>query len=255
LYNANMLDELPRPIVFAHRGASARAPENTMAAFRLAADEGAPAIELDAKLTKDGKVVVFHDGTLGRTTNGQGRVAEKTAGELLALDAGSHFSLQHRDERIPLLEEVFEALGRKVLINVELTNYWTPRDDLVKRVCELVGKHSLQGDIIFSSFYAPNLSQAARLLPGVPRGLLAERGWRGAWARSFGFTFGDYIALHPYVTDASPHQMQRVHRLGRRVHVRTVNDLVEITRLADWGVDGIFTDDPKSALRALGRSL
>jgi len=255
LYNANMLADLPRPIIFAHRGASRHAPENTMAAFELAAKDGAPAIELDAKLTRDGKVVIFHDPTLTRTTNGQGNLAEKTADELRALDAGSRFSPQYRGEKIPFLEEVLEAFGKKLLINVELRNYWTPLDGLVDRVCELLRRHSLRGNVLFSSFYSPNLRRAAKLMPEVPRALLAIRGWRGAWARSFAFTFGDYMALHPHVNDASPQQAQRVHRLGRRVHVWTVNDPGEITRMAEWGVDGIFTDDPKAALRSLGRNL
>ncbi|MFH1184943.1 MAG: glycerophosphodiester phosphodiesterase family protein [Chloroflexota bacterium] len=255
MYNADMLASLPRPIIFAHRGASSLAPENTMAAFELAAKDGAPAIELDAKLTRDGKVVIFHDPTLTRTTNAKGNLADRTADELRALDAGSHFSGQYQGEKIPFLEEVLEAFGKKLLINVELRNYWTPRDGLADRVCELLQRHSLQGNILFSSFYAPNLRRAAELLPEVPRALLAIRGWRGAWARSFAFTFGDYLALHPHVADVSPQQVQRVHRLGRRVHVWTVNDLGDITRLAEWGVDGIFTDDPKAALSALGRIL
>ena len=255
MYNANMLANLPCPIIFAHRGASSHAPENTMAAFELAAKDGAPAIELDAKLTRDGKVVVFHDPTLTRTTNGRGNLADKTADQLRALDAGSHFSAQYQGEKIPFLEEVLAALGKKLLINVELRNYWTPRDGLADRVCELVRRQSVQGNILFSSFYAPNLRRAAELLPDVPRALLTVRGWRGAWARSFGFSFGDYMALHPHVTDVSPQQVQRAHRLGRRVHVWTVNDQSDIARLSEWGVDGILTDDPKAALRTLGRSL
>ena len=250
-----MLASLARPIVFAHRGASACAPENTVASFRRALEDGADAIELDAKLSKDRQVVVFHDRTLDRTTDGRGGLSDKTFNELRELDAGSHFAAPHHGERIPLLNEVFELLGRKLFINVELTNYWTPWDDLVERVCQLVRKHALQGRILFSSFFAPNLSKAGRLLPEVPRGLLARRGWRGAWARSFGFTFGDYVALHPNFVDLSPQQVQRVHRLGRRVHAWTVNNSADISRLSDWGVDGISTDDPRAALRVLGRCL
>jgi glycerophosphoryl diester phosphodiesterase len=255
LYNEDMLAGLPRPIVFAHRGASALAPENTMAAFKLAAEEGSPAIELDAKLTQDGRIVVFHDETLERTTDGRGKVAEKTADELRTLDAGSHFAPQFKGARIPFLEEVLEALGKKLLIDIELRNYWTPFDGLADRVCELVRRMALQGNILFSSFHAPNLRRTAQLLPEVPRGLLALRGWRGAWARSFGFTFGEYAALHPHRSDISLQQIQRVHRLKRRVHVYTVNDPGEIRRLNEWGTDGIITDNPGAALRILGTRL
>ena len=248
-----MLPDLRRPAIFAHRGASAHAPENTLASFQLALAQGADAIELDSKLTADGHVVVFHDATLERTTDGSGRLAHKTLSELRSLDAGSHFSSQYQAEKIPLLEEVFEAVGTKLFTNVELTNYTTPGDDLVQRVCDLVQKCGLEDRVIFSSFLATNLRQARHLLPRVPRGLLAARGWKGAWARSFGFSFGDYAALHPYVTDVDAREVQRVHRLGRRIHVWTVNNPKELLDLKAWGVDAIFTRDPELALRVFGR--
>jgi glycerophosphoryl diester phosphodiesterase len=248
-----MLQSLRRPIVFAHRGASAHAPENTLAAFRLAREEGADAIELDAKLSQDGQVVVFHDPRLERTTNGSGFVWEHSAEQLRALDAGNHFSTAFRGERIPLLEEVFDAVGTPLYINVELTNYRTPHDRLVQTACELVGKKSLQGRVMFSSFLPSNLEEARRLLPNVPRGLLAKPGWRGAWARSFLFAFGDYAAIHINVADANRQEIQRVHRLGRRVHAWPVNNAEAMRQLAEWGVDGIITADPGLALRQLGR--
>jgi len=248
-----MLASLPRPIIFAHRGASAHAPENTLAAFELALSQGADAIELDAKLSADGEVVVFHDSTLDRTTNGTGRLAQKTLAELRSLNAGSFFSEKFRGEKIPLLSEVFEAVGKEIFINVELTNYSTPRDQLTEKVCALVKRHALEDRVIFSSFFASNLKKAQRLLPQVPRGLLALGGWMGAWARSFGFAFGDYAALHPYFTDVTAQQVSRVHQLKRRIHVWTVNKAEDIARLHSWNVDGIFTDDPQLALQAVGR--
>jgi glycerophosphoryl diester phosphodiesterase len=117
-----------------------------------------------------------------------------------------------------------------------------------------VKRHGLQGRVIFSSFLAANLSRARRLLPEVPRGLLALSGWKGAWARSFGFSLGDYAALHPYFTDVDSRQVQRVHRLKRRIHVWTVNSADEMLKLHGWGVDGLFTDDPQLALRVTGRT-
>ncbi|MBI2758059.1 MAG: glycerophosphodiester phosphodiesterase [Chloroflexi bacterium] len=250
-----MLTDLPRPIIFAHRGASAYAPENTLPSFELAVAQGADAIELDAKLSFDGQVVVFHDATLERTTNGSGRLSQKTFSDLRSLDAGSFFSDQFRGVKIPALEEVFETVGKKIFINIELTNYAAPHDALVEKVCALVKKHGLEKNVVFSSFFASNLKKAEHLLPGVPRGLLALEGWMGAWARSFGFAFGEYAALHPYLTDVNAQQVGRVHRLKRRVHVWTVNKPEEIACLKAWGVDGIFTDDPQLALRTIGRHM
>lgn len=253
MYNLCMLAELPRPVIFAHRGASAYAPENTISSFALAEAVGADAIELDTKLSADGQVVVFHDATLDRTTDGSGPVARRTLAELRALDAGSRFSQAFRGEKIPLLQDVLESFGRKTFIAIDLNNYSTPWDGLVRRVCEVVKQQALQDHVLFSSFLPANLHQAARGLPEVPRALLARKGWQGSWARSFGFTFGQYAALHPYVTDVSVQQVKRVHRLKRRIHVWTVNAVEDLRRLAAWGVDGVFTDDPKLALDAVGR--
>src|SRR6266508_2901707 len=182
-----MLASLPQPIIFAHRGASAHAPENTLAAFELALAQNADAIELDVKLSADGQAVVIHDPTVDRTTGSHGRVKKLSLAQLRSLDAGSFFSEKYRGEKIPTLEEVFETVGKRTFINVELTNYTTPRDQLVETACMLVKKFSLQKHVMFSSFFAANLSKTHAYLPGVPRGLLAFHGLLGAWARSFGF--------------------------------------------------------------------
>ena len=244
-----MLESLPRPVIFAHRGASAHAPENTLAAFEMALAKNADGIELDVKLSADGHVVVFHDTTTDRTTGEPGRVKDLSLSDLRALDSGSFFSEKFKNEKIPTLEEVFESVGKRTFINVELTNYNTPGDPLVESVCMLVKKFGLQNRVMFSSFFALNLSKARGFLPEVPRGLLAFNGLLGAWARSFGFAFGKYQALHPNLKDTTHQQVQRVHRLQRRVHVWTVNAADDMRRLFNWDVDGIFTDDPALAVR------
>ena len=249
-----MLTSLPQPVIFAHRGASAHAPENTLAAFELALAQNADAIELDVKLSADGRAIVIHDQTLERTTGRPGRVKDLSFADLRSLDAGSFFSEKYRGERIPTLEEVFEAFGNRTFINVELTNYNTPRDQLVETVCLLVKKFGLEQRVLFSSFFPSNLSKARAYLPEVPRGLLAFNGWLGAWARSFGFDFGRYQALHPNLNDVTSQQVQRVHRLQRRIHVWTVNAAEDMRRLFQWGVDGIFTDDPALAVQVRSES-
>ncbi len=249
-----MLASLSQPVIFAHRGASAQAPENTLAAFELAVAQQADAIELDAKLTADGHVVVIHDTTVDRTTGGHGRVKDLSLAQLRSLDAGSFFAEKYRGEKIPTLAEVFETVGKRMFINVELTNYNAPRDHLVETVCMLVKKFGLQKNVMFSSFFASNLSKACAYLPDVPRGLLAMNGFLGAWARSFGFAFGKYQALHPNLKDVTPEQVQRVHRLQRRIHVWTVDVAEDMRRLFNWGVDGIFTNDPPLAVQVRAES-
>ena len=249
-----MIEHFPRPIIFAHRGDLAHAPENTLPSFQQALQKGADGVELDAKLTADGHVIVIHDPTLDRTTDGKGRVAASTLEVIRKLDAGTWFNEKFAGTKVPLLEEVFETVGRDKMINIELTNYASPRDGLVLKVSELIKRHNNQSQILFSSFFPSNLKIAAQTLPAVPRGLLAMPGLVGLWARSFGFMFGDYQALHPHISNASREQVQRAHRLKRRVHVWTANTPEEIVRLKEWGVDGIFTDDPQTAVRALERS-
>lgn len=241
------------PIIFAHRGASVHAPENTLAAFQRALDDGAPAIEFDVKLSADGQVVVIHDHTVDRTTDGQGKVRELTLAQLKALDAGSWFDRAFRRERIPTLEEVFATFGHRVLMNVELTNYASPFDPLVRKVTVLITKHSLGEQILFSSFFPHNLSTARRMLPGIPRGLLAFPGWKGDWQRLIG-PFMDLQAEHPFVGDVSARYVEAIHARQRRLFVYSVNDPAEMRRLLELGADGFFTDDPALALRVLAQA-
>lgn len=247
-----MLKTLPQPVIFAHRGASAHAPENTLAAFDLAIEQGADGVELDVKLSADGQVVVIHDATVDRTTGAHGRVKDMTLAELRSLGAGSFFSEKFQSEKIPTLEEVFETVGKRTFINVELTNYNTPRDHLVESVCTLVKKFGLQKSVMFSSFLPGNLANARSYLPDVPTGLLALNGILGLWSRSFGFAFGKYNALHPHLRNATQNLIYFTHRLKKRIHVWTVNEEADLRRLFKWGVDGIFTDDPQLAVKVRG---
>lgn len=250
-----MLPGLPHPIVFAHRGASAFAPENTLSAFRKALDDGALAVEFDVKLTADQEVVVLHDQTVDRTTNGKGDLRSFTLSALKGLDAGSWFDVKFREERIPTLNEVFEKFKNQLFLNIELTNYQTPNDGLVNKVVERVIDHGLQKHILFSSFNPDNLHEAGKLLPDTPRGLLIPELWRGRRARQTKLREEGYQAIHPFLMDVTPNLIKHAHASGTRVHVWTVNIGFVMRLLFRWGVDGIFTDNPALALRILrGRS-
>ncbi|HEX2980113.1 MAG TPA: glycerophosphodiester phosphodiesterase family protein [Anaerolineaceae bacterium] len=240
---------LPYPLVFAHRGASAHAPENTLSAFKLALAQGAPAMELDAKVTKDGQVIVMHDPSVDRTTNGHGLVKDLTLAELRELDAGSSFSPAYRGECVPTLEEVFAELGKKFFINVELTNYTTPNDGLVGKVVELVRRMDLAGYVMFSSFNPTNLARARQLLPGVPLGYLTLDKQAGSLLTSVLRLFTPHEALHPNLNDVNPQRVEKVHRSGRKMFVYTVNAPEDMRRILRDGVDGFFTDDPELGLR------
>jgi glycerophosphoryl diester phosphodiesterase len=253
-----LLRNLPYPAIIAHRGSSAYAPENTLAAFKMALQQGADGIELDAKLSADGHVVVIHDQSVDRTTPSKGLVREYIMADLHKMDAGSHFDIAFMGEPIPTLEEVFKAVGQLTYINVELTNYSSPFDDLPEKVAELVKQNKLNQRVLFSSFNFVALSRIHRLLPEVPTGLLTPPGWKGVLMRALPGQLLSYRCLHPELGDVTPQLVQAVHQKGRKVFTYTANKEEDIRRMFHFGVDGIFTDDPvlaRGVLEKLRRSI
>lgn len=239
-----------KPLIIAHRGASKIAPENTMAAFRMAAQLGADAIELDAKLSRDGVIVVHHDSTLDRTTSGSGPVSSINLQEIRKLDAGSHFSEAFSGERVPTLEEVLEAFGDQLLVNVELTNYAHPLDELPGRAAALVRGCGLERRVLFSSFNPMALWKVKRMAPEIPAGLLLLPQEPG-WLRSMLRRITPHDALHPQEQLISADDVKREHAKGRIVNAWTVNDAGRLRELLENGVDGIITDVPDLAKEIL----
>jgi glycerophosphoryl diester phosphodiesterase len=254
-YNNSPNVDFKKPTIFAHRGASAYAPEDTLSAFRLAEVQEADAIELDAKLSADGQVVVIHDDTVDRTTNGTGIVKSLTMVELQKLDAGSKFPPLYKSEKIPSLAQVFETIGRKLFINIELANYSSPKDELVDKVVVLVKKFNLADNIILSSFNMIALIQARKLLGKIPLGLLTYPGLAEAALRSKLVRFGPLLALHPSFLDVTPNLIQTAHQAKCQVHAYTVNQPEKIHELYKARVDGIFTDDPQLARKILAEDI
>jgi glycerophosphoryl diester phosphodiesterase len=249
--NNSTYRDLKQPTIFAHRGASAYAPENTMAAFKLALDQGADAIEMDAKLSADGHVIVMHDDTVNRTTDGSGSVKSLTLADLLSLDTGSKFPPLFKSEKVPSLQQVFETFGRKIFIDVELTNYSSPKDDLVDKVVALVKKFSLEERVLLSSFNLMALIQARKLLPDVALGFITYAGLADVALRSKLVRFGPRLAFHASFKDVTPYLVQTTQKAKSRIHVYTVNLPEQIQQLYKASVDGIFTDDPLLARKIL----
>ncbi len=243
--------ELKWPVIFAHRGSSAYTPENTLAAFKLAVEQHAQAIELDAMLSSDGQVVVIHDDTVDRTTNGTGRVSSLTLAELKQLDAGSKFDASYSLERLPTLAEVFDAFAHQIYIDVELKNYTSPLNDLSDKVISLVKEYRLEKGVLLSSFNMIALLKARSLLPGIQLGLLTFKGLADLTLRSKMVRFSPLFAFHPHYLDVSPQMVQTTHKAGARIHTYTVNQPDSLRKLFAMGVDGIFTDDPVLAQQVL----
>lgn len=239
------------PLVIAHRGASAVAPENTLEAFELAADLGAEAIELDAKLTADGEAVAFHDRTLARTTGARGTPGGRTLSELRALEVGAWKAEAYRGVRIPTLSEILEAVGRRLLINIELSDYWSRQGRLVERVVAIVRRHRLERRVLFSSFQSSALVGAQRLAPEIACGHLVGPTWL-AYRDRLALRRAEVQAEHPHESLALPEKIASIHKAGKRVHVYTVDDPEVMRRMWQWGVDGLITDLPDLARRARG---
>ena len=238
------------PLVIAHRGASAYAPENTLSAFRQAIEMNSDAVELDAKLLKDNTVIVLHDTTLERTTNGKGSVYQFGYDEIKNLDSGSHFSSKFSNERIPRLSEIFDEMGDKILINVELTNYAQPWDKLPRSVISLVHRNNLKKRILLSSFNPWALLVAKRVDPEIPRALLVHSGEPGV-IRMVLKRIIDHEAFHPHFSLVSEKQMSEAKRDHKKVNVWTVNETSQMMELLDLGVDGLITDFPDIARKII----
>lgn len=227
-----------RPLIIGHRGASADAPENTLAAFELALEQNADGIEFDVQLSADGVPVIIHDDTVDRTSDGTGRVRELTLAELRALRIdGAH--------AIPTLDELFEALGRRALLNVELKALGINDGGLSAAVAERIRQHGV-GDNVLVSCFSPFIVREARrhLPPAVPVAHLRQhRLMRLAHA------LVPAEADHPARSLVDEGMMAWARRRGLRVNVWTVDEPAEARRLAALGVNSLITNRP-AALRA-----
>ena len=238
---------IPRncPLNIAHRGASAAAPQNTLAAFRGAMELGADGVELDVHLSADGVPVVMHNFHVDETTDGAGRIADKTLAELKELDAGSKFSPQYAGERIPALAEVFEVLEGKLLVNVELKSLGGPGSaPLVVAALEVIRRHDMDKHVLFSSFDPFALRTAKRLAPDIPAGLLYAPDLPIVLRRAWLASLFPHEARNPHFSMVTERTMRwyRAHKL--RVNTWTVDDPTEMKRLIALGVDSIITDVP-----------
>ena len=235
-----------RPVlVVAHRGASAEAPENTLAAYRAALARGAAAAECDVRLSDDGAVVVIHDPTLGRTTTGTGPVATRTLAELRSLDAGVWKSPVFAGERIPELGEVLDLVHGRMTLFVDLK----AGDDLEMQVARIVGGRT---DVVAIAFDRQRLVRIRSLLPRVPAMLLVRRRPDDSPESLVEAATSAHATLLGVERGGMDRQLIEVaHNAGLGVFVWTVNDPREARDLGTLGVDGIITDRPGVIAAAL----
>jgi glycerophosphoryl diester phosphodiesterase len=233
-----------RPLVWAHRGASRAAPENTLAAFRLAAEMGADGVELDVQRCASGEVVVLHDESLGRTTGHAALLAETPWSTVRTLDAGARFSEKFRGERVPLLAEVLAGTPATLLVNVELKCDRADDRGLTAAAVAVVREAGAQRRVLFSSFNPLCLWRARSLAPEVPRALLFERDSSFAMRHALAAPALGTLALHPESVLATPAAIRSWRRRGYLVAAWTVDDPDRAQALRDAGATGIITNVP-----------
>jgi glycerophosphoryl diester phosphodiesterase len=218
-----------------HRGAKAHIAENTLESFQKALDLGADGIELDVHVCATGELVVIHDFTVDRTTNGTGEVHKLSLAELKSLAIEEKYS-------IPTLDEVFDLIGKNCFVNIEMKGRHTaqPVSDFVEKLVKEKGYS--YDNLIISSFQREELQVMARINPNIPLGVLTQASVAQAkeWAAEFSAK-----AIHPHYSLLTEHNVDKAHKMGLKVYTWTINDAEDIERIKGYGVDGIISDNPE----------
>jgi glycerophosphoryl diester phosphodiesterase len=239
------------PEIFAHRGARCAAPENTLPAFAAALDMGADGIELDVHCTADGQLVVIHDFSVNKTTDGQGEVSRMCFAEIARLDAGSHFAPAFAGTRVPTLEAVLDLVGSRCRINIEIKSMNLYAHDASDAVAAVIRQRSLYEQVIVSSFNPITLIKMRHLDARILLGMLYDDKmppfFRQFWA-------GPPLlpqAQHPQHRLVDAEYMGWARAIGAQVNTWTVNDPTEAQRLAALGVTTLITDVPDVLIASL----
>ena len=235
------------PRIFAHRGDSGAAPENTLAAFESAIACGAEGVEFDVQRTGDGELVVIHDESLQRTAGSPEQVREITLEALQTLDAGGWFAPEFSGQRVPTLAQVLELLRPgELTLNIELKTNRVPYPGLAEAVLGLVRKFGMEERVILSSFNHYSLEEAKQFAPQVACAALVETQLLEPW---------DYVArhgfqaLHPAYQAVNVKMVAECHDRGLALRPWTVDDEESARALMALGVDGIITNQPARLLR------
>jgi glycerophosphoryl diester phosphodiesterase len=241
--------EATPPLVIAHRGASARAPENTIAAFELALELGADAIALEVHLSRDGHPVVIHDFSLERTTDGTGPVGDRTVRELKRLDAGGWLARRFRGQRIQTLLEVLERFRDRARFWIELAGGSDLYPGLEEKVVSAIEIYEVVERSLLQSFDVTALLRIRALAPDLRLGALVDHPPLDPAV----FVPGLVQAICPSAHLLSEGDAARIRQGGLGCYVWTVNEPAQMDRLVTWGVSGIVTDQPEVLRARVGR--
>lgn len=246
--------------IIAHRGASGIAPENTMAAFKAAIDMGVDMVELDVRNTFDEQIVVFHDETLDRTTNGTGYVHDMTLEEIKKLDAGSWFDPKFSDEKVPTLKEVLDMVNGRCKVLIEIKKLDHPHyDDIAEKLVELIKLEKNGYDWIILQSYEQEYIDAAhkydadvqtkKLLIGEESTPMLAYYTESRLLLGRAKLDDRLTAINPEYTTLSTRRVFRMHAGGFKVNTYLINNREDMVKMLNMGVDGIITDYPELLLQ------
>jgi glycerophosphoryl diester phosphodiesterase len=239
----------PRPLVIGHRGASADAPENTIAAFELALEQGVDGIELDVHLSRDEQPIVIHDFTLERTTDGVGPVNGRSVRELKRLDAGGWHGRRFRGQRVQTLQEVLERFRDRARFWIELKGDSALYPGIEERVVSMVEIYDVVDRVLVQSFDPTAIARVRTLNREVPVGaLVAQAPVPGDLLRA-----GAVSAICPDARVLTEELLGEIRGAELDCYVWTVNEPAQMDRLVEWGVSGLITDRPGLLRARLGR--
>lgn len=236
----------PKPYLMAHRGNSTRCPENTLAAFRQALEDGADILETDLHLTADGAFVCIHDATLDRTTNGSGPVADHTLDQIKQMSA-SYRRPEFETERVPTLGEVTARLPGNAALALELKTDRFLEPEVCQRLASELEQGGVRGRAVVLSFSMDRLRAMQQIAPDIPAGFITLKNVLPTPGTALLGPLWPILALNPlYVVWA--------HRLGKTVCPLDVNPVPRLALYRRLGCDAIMANDTQAAARALRRA-
>lgn len=233
--------------IIAHRGFSAQYPENTLSAIRAAVDAGADMVEIDVQLTKDNAIVVMHDKSVYRTTNGSGLVKDLTLEQIRALDAGSKFDPKFAGERVPTLEEAIDAVHGKAMLNIEVkaVDSEGARKHMAQQIANLLNSRNYAYHVQVMAFDADFMKEMRQVAPQVSMALLAiSNPFSSKRRQAVNLKMDGLNVLHSTI---SASEVKDLHQAGLKTHVYTVNRQNSMLKALSKGVDGLITDYPDVA--------
>lgn len=248
--NLNEYIENNKPVIIYHRGYSGIAPENTISAFDLVIKKGGKVVEFDVRLSKDDEVILLHDSTLERTSNGKGKAKYKTLSELKQLDFGSWFNINFRNERIPTLSDVFDRYGGSLFYDIELKpeNNKKSVELLCKKVIYEINKKNLKNNVMLTSFSRRVIKHLRKNSNDILLGLLVDNRLDNLFLRSFIKQYSiNYLIVN--VRLISERYIKKVNTFTNQILSYTVNNYIDYKKCIDLGLAGIITDDPDRLIK------